>query len=134
MFLNKEFKFDYSNFSEIDSLILFGSYSRNEQTKFSDIDVLIISEKSKGLKDKIYKLNKKIEPIILSKEEFKEKVLEFNKQLIPIFYEGKIILDKENYFYKMRNLFLALFGNKSYSLRIKNKVYELKKLKLKYGG
>jgi len=124
-FLRKELN------ENLESIILFGSYARKEETKKSDIDLVIIVKNKVSeidIQTKLNKINSKIEILLFSKNEFKEKVISFNHQLITLFYDGKILLDKNKFYYKMENLFLALNRKKDFTLKIRNKVITMKKL------
>jgi predicted nucleotidyltransferase len=115
----------------LESLVLFGSYARNEEKPNSDIDILLIIDKkinTKTLKNLESKINKKIELLIMTKKEFKKKVLEFNHQLITLFLDGIILYDKEKYYQKMENLFLALNRKKEFKLIFRHKIITLNKL------
>lgn len=66
----------------IKKVILFGSYAKDTQYKWSDIDLCVVSPKFKnalkalhylGLKRKIFDTEYVIEPIGLSPEDFKDK-------------------------------------------------------------
>lgn len=64
---------------ELDKVVLFGSYARNEYTIASDIDILVIYDESKSDEDRVYKTLMKniklprVELHILSKKEYEKK-------------------------------------------------------------
>ena len=124
---------------DIISVVLFGSYCRGDFNKNSDLDIFVIlAKKDKQTTHKIinyfkqYKL--KLDIIFLSKTEFEKKIFNFNPQLISLFYEGEILYDIENYFYKNRNLFMGLYHNQKYEIRFRDKFYSIKKLLLRFGA
>jgi predicted nucleotidyltransferase len=113
------------------SIILFGSYARGEETKNSDIDLLIITDKkvdTKKMEDKLKEINLKISSLIFTKEEFKKKIYEFNHQLLEIFYWGKVLFEKDKKFLKLENLYLALYHKKNFVLKFRNRSLSMKKL------
>lgn len=115
----------------LESVVIFGSYARGDNKINSDIDILIITNSlvnENELQDKISKIDSKIELLILSKEEFKNRVLNFNHQLLSLFMDGKIIYDKNKFYYKMENLYLALNRKKEFKLVFRNKILTLNKL------
>ena len=79
---NKELKLLLEEFTAtlsqpgILSIVLFGSYSKGNATKQSDIDILIISEKAvapeKALREIFAKYGKEINAIVMTREEFKK--------------------------------------------------------------
>lgn len=135
--LNKEINFIKKNINkQLISIILFGSYARETNSKYSDIDLLIIVEDnfdSQDFEKKILGINKNISAIITTKSEFKKKIINFNSQLISLFIDGKILFDKNNYYYKNRNLFIALNYNKEYNISYKGINYSINKLVRQYG-
>lgn len=65
--------------------------------------------------------------------EFKQKVIQFNTQLISLFIDGIILFDKNKYYYKNRNLFIALNYNNNYNIFYKGINYSIKKMVNQYG-
>jgi predicted nucleotidyltransferase len=113
------------------SIILFGSYAREDENKNSDIDLLIITDKkenNKKIEQNLKKIDTKISPIIFTKEEFKKEIYKFNHQLLEIFYWGKILFDKHKIFLKLENLYLALYHKKNFTLKFRNRNLTMKKL------
>jgi len=94
----EEFK-DLKNIAE--SAILFGSILRNEK-EARDIDLLIISEEKnfsaikKFIESKNNVLNKKIHPIIQTKEDFNKDFMNKNKVTLEIIKTGVILFGQEN--------------------------------------
>jgi len=123
--LKKELK------SQIESVVLFGSYSRGEEKQNSDIDLLIITKNKENeelIEEKLNKINPKIQILLFSKSDFKEKVISFNHQLITMFYDGIILYDINNFYYKMENLFLALNRKNDFKLKFRNRVITMRNL------
>ena len=80
-------------YNQPEAIVLFGSYSRGEDTENSDIDLLIISPIKKELKlDKFEKkLERKIQLFVISKEEFKNTNINLkNNWINGIVLEGYI--------------------------------------------
>jgi predicted nucleotidyltransferase len=74
---------------DIKGVYLVGSYARNENTSESDIDVLVISEKT----------NKRIvsgkyDILIISESELKESIKKLPLPLVPMILEAKTIINK----------------------------------------
>jgi len=114
------------------SIVLFGSVARGDFIKSSDIDILLISNKNCDenlIEKELLKINSKIQIMILTKDEFKKRVIDFNHQLITLFLDGKVLYDKNKFYYKMENLFLALNRKKDFKLRVKNRIVTLEKLR-----
>lgn len=115
LFIEKELN------TNLESIILFGLYARKEQNEKSDIDLLIITNKKISetkIEKNIQKINPKISLLVLTKEEFKERIYNFNHQLLTLFYDGKIIIDNNKFYYKMENLYLALYRKKKIHFKI----------------
>ena len=65
------------NKNKIDLMLLFGSHARGEATLDSDIDILFILKKGvdeKKVKNKIKKIDKRVQPLILSMDNFMSNV------------------------------------------------------------
>jgi predicted nucleotidyltransferase len=89
--------------TKLEMVILFGSYSRNEETERSDIDVLCINGLSKAEKIALslrHKYNLKIAPVIINKEDFKNIKLE-NPPLWKELLKFGIILKGYELFYDL---------------------------------
>ena len=133
--LKKEISFLKKELNKnLESIVLFGSYARGDFNKNSDIDILIIYNKNineNKLENQIKNINSKIQLLILNTEEFKERVISFNHQLITLFYDGKVFYDKNNFYYKMENLFLALNRKNKFKLIFRNRIITLKQLLIK---
>ena len=98
LFINKDVKKSVKKFGEIiekegipiSKLIIFGSYAKKKATKYSDIDVCVVSpkfgkdmtEEMKFLFKKSYLADSRIEPYPLSPKEYKSSIS-------PIVYEIK---------------------------------------------
>ena len=79
---------EYTNTTEANSVILFGSYAKGNQTEKSDIDILIISDKKESEKIAFEfktKYNINIKPIIVNPQDFKN-----IKKDNPAFYQDLI--------------------------------------------
>ena len=79
-------------FNHPESIVLFGSFSKAEDNKNSDIDLLIISPKKKELDLGNYekKLSHKIQLFIHSREEF-ESIKDKNKELFNNWINGIVV-------------------------------------------
>lgn len=133
--LKKEISFLKKKLSgDLESIVLFGSYARGDENESSDIDILLILNKKIDeirLESQIREINPKIQFLILTTEEFRERVISFNHQLITLFYDGYVFYDKNRFYYKMENLFLALNRKRDFKLRFRNKIITIKKLLIK---
>ena len=96
-------------------IILFGSYALGKATKTSDIDVLVVMEESKTIKEKLDNLFDQIEggyflnkygfsPVYASKKDIKEMIDERKKFMQSIIEEGIIIYGEENYFRELSQI------------------------------
>lgn len=121
--------------SNLESIVLFGSYTRDDFNVDSDIDILVITKgviREEELELKIKSdIDSRVQIMSITKEDFKNKVIEFNHQLISIFYDGKILYDKERFYYKMENLFLALNRKKNFTLKVRRRIIRLSDLRRK---
>ena len=89
--------------TKLEMVILFGSYSRNEETERSDIDVFCINGFSQTEKIALslrHKYNLKIAPVIINKEDFKNIELE-NPQLWEELLKFGIILKGYELFFDL---------------------------------
>jgi len=79
-------------FNQPEAIVLFGSYSRGENNKNSDIDILIISPKKQNFSLEKYekRLGHKIQLFIHSKSEL-EKIKSKNKELFNNWINGIVI-------------------------------------------
>jgi len=90
------------NKADIASIILFGSVATGKTTETSDIDLLIIYEKSQDvvkknvdrLADKFLDEDIYISPITLSKNEIRSMFKEFNSFILRVEKEGKLLYGK----------------------------------------
>ncbi len=79
---------EFANSVEADSVILFGSYAKGKETKESDVDTLIISEKTdvnKIVSPFKTKYNMHISPVVVKPHNFKD-----IKKDNPIFYSDLV--------------------------------------------
>jgi len=83
-----------------DIILIFGSYSKEKETKESDIDLMIISnsKKEKPLNSIIGKYGLRISPVFISMEEFSKIKLE-NKELFEDIKKNGVIFKGENLVY-----------------------------------
>lgn len=77
------------NLAKIQGIFLYGSYARNEQTKDSDIDVLVVATEPFKVKAE------GMDFIVISKELLIEKIKENPIEYYPITQEARPILNKE---------------------------------------
>ena len=125
---------DYLNRKEILGIIFFGSSNYKTDTKYSDIDLLIITNDENNYKGVTYVDNKKIEYFEKNVYDLAQKIEElpsnFDRSLESIFTNGKVIYDKHKTIENLKDLVLE---NNEYPRKKKqNKFYstsfsELKK-------
>lgn len=125
---------DYLNRKEILGIIFYGSSNYKTDTKYSDIDLLIITNDENNYKDVTYVDNKKIEYFEKNVYDLAQKIEElpsnFDRSLESIFTNGKVIYDKHKTIENLKDLVLE---NNEYPRKKKqNKFYstsfsELKK-------
>lgn len=128
-YISKELKNLLGN--KLESVVLFGSYARNTFNERSDIDIFVVVNKKiseNKIQKTLNKIDDKIQVLVLTKDEFKEKVISFNHQLITLFYDGKVLYEKNKFYYKMENLFLALNRKKEFTLKVRKRVINIKDL------
>lgn len=125
---------DYLNRKEILGIIFYGSSNYKTDTKYSDIDLLIITNDENNYKGVTYVDNKKIEYFEKNVYDLAQKIEElpsnFDRSLESIFTNGKVIYDKHKTIENLKDLVLE---NNEYPRKKKqNKFYstsfsELKK-------
>lgn len=125
---------DYLNRKEILGIIFYGSSNYKTDTKYSDIDLLIITNDVNNYKGVTYVDNKKIEYFEKNVYDLAQKIEElpsnFDRSLESIFTNGKVIYDKHKTIENLKDLVLE---NNEYPRKKKqNKFYstsfsELKK-------
>lgn len=125
---------DYLNRKEILGIIFYGSSNYKTDTKYSDIDLLIITNDENNYKGVTYVDNKKIEYFEKNVYNLAQKIEElpsnFDRSLESIFTNGKVIYDKHKTIENLKDLVLE---NNEYPRKKKqNKFYstsfsELKK-------
>lgn len=125
---------DYLNRKEILGIIFYGSSNYKTDTKYSDIDLLIITNDENNYKGITYVDNKKIEYFEKNVYDLAQKIEElpsnFDRSLESIFTNGKVIYDKHKTIENLKDLVLE---NNEYPRKKKqNKFYstsfsELKK-------
>ena len=125
---------DYLNRKEILGIIFYGSSNYKTDTKYSDIDLLIITNDENNYKGVTYVYNKKIEYFEKNVYDLAQKIEElpsnFDRSLESIFTNGKVIYDKHKTIENLKDLVLE---NNEYPRKKKqNKFYstsfsELKK-------
>ncbi|OWP74137.1 nucleotidyltransferase domain-containing protein, partial [Flavobacterium oreochromis] len=97
-FLAKKFK-------EATNVLLFGSYTKS--VKFSDIDILILTDSNLNFSKEVYTFNKQsFEVFVLSKNNIFE-IIENDRAngiYISILKEGKIIKDEDSFLKNLKNL------------------------------
>ena len=112
IFKNKNIKQLYREImSKIDDsffvLLLFGSYAKNKQTKFSDIDLMFISNKN-DFEDKISKiislLPLKIHALVFTEEEFIRMKNAKKQNVVHEAIENNIILYNAELYYRLKNV------------------------------
>lgn len=126
---------DYLNRKEILGIIFYGSSNYKTDTKYSDIDLLIITNDENNYKGVTYVDNKKIEYFEKNVYDLAQKIEElpsnFDRSLESIFTNGKVIYDKHKTIENLKDLVLE---NNEYPRKKKqNKFYstsfsELKKI------
>jgi predicted nucleotidyltransferase len=92
----------YSEFETKDIIILFGSYAKGTQRENSDIDLLIINKKGdKSMSFSKYEIvfKKKINPIFVTNEEFKEMLEEKSENVGKQALKAHIILNNPESFW-----------------------------------
>lgn len=125
---------DYLNRKEILGIIFYGSSNYKTDTKYSDIDLLIITNDENNYKGVTYVDNKKIEYFEKNVYDLAQKIEElpsnFDRSLESIFTNGKVVYDKHKTIENLKDLVLE---NNEYPRKKKqNKFYstsfsELKK-------
>ena len=125
---------DYLNRKEILGIIFYGSSNYKTDTKYSDIDLLIITNDENNYKGVTYVDKKKIEYFEKNVYDLAQKIEElpsnFDRSLESIFTNGKVIYDKHKTIENLKDLVLE---NNEYPRKKKqNKFYstsfsELKK-------
>ena len=125
---------DYLNRKEILGIIFYGSSNYKTDTKYSDIDLLIITNDENNYKGVTYVDNKKIEyfekNVYYLAQKIEELPSNFDRSLESIFTNGKVIYDKHKTIENLKDLVLE---NNEYPRKKKqNKFYstsfsELKK-------
>lgn len=125
---------DYLNRKEILGIIFYGSSNYKTDTKYSDIDLLIITNDENNYKGVTYVDNKKIEYFEKNVYDLAQKIEElpsnFDRSLESIFTNGKVIYDKHKTIENLKDIVLE---NNEYPRKKKqNKFYstsfsELKK-------
>jgi len=82
-------------------IILFGSFARGEQKKFSSIDILIIAktdlpfiERIKKIIKALQPLNIPAEPLVFTPDEFRQKIENLDPFIISAIGEGILIWSK----------------------------------------
>ncbi|MBU3897130.1 MAG: nucleotidyltransferase domain-containing protein [Nanoarchaeota archaeon] len=95
--------------SDLISVIVFGSFSKGEQTEESDVDVLCVTRKKHDI-DKIslsltHKYNRKITPVVVLAKDFMN-----IKKDNPVFYENLIKFGVV--LYGMEALYKLMYGGK----------------------
>ena len=125
---------DYLNRKEILGIIFYGSSNYKTDTKYSDIDLLIITNDENNYKGVTYVDNRKIEYFEKNVYDLAQKIEElpsnFDRSLESIFTNGKVIYDKHKTIENLKDLVLE---NNEYPRKKKqNKFYstsfsELKK-------
>lgn len=125
---------DYLNRKEMLGIIFYGSSNYKTDTKYSDIDLLIITNDENNYKGVTYVDNKKIEYFEKNVYDLAQKIEElpsnFDRSLESIFTNGKVIYDKHKTIENLKDLVLE---NNEYPRKKKqNKFYstsfsELKK-------
>ena len=125
---------DYLNRKEILGIIFYGSSNYKTDTKYSNIDLLIITNDENNYKGVTYVDNKKIEYFEKNVYDLAQKIEElpsnFDRSLESIFTNGKVIYDKHKTIENLKDLVLE---NNEYPRKKKqNKFYstsfsELKK-------
>ncbi|MEK6886574.1 MAG: nucleotidyltransferase domain-containing protein [Nanoarchaeota archaeon] len=87
-------------------MILFGSYAKKTQKETSDIDILIINKKGdKNISFSKYEVlfKKHINPIFITKEEFKNMINEKDENVGKQALRSHIILNNPEKFWEMVN-------------------------------
>jgi len=80
--------------NKIELMVLFGSHARGESTVESDIDLFIVPKAGiqiNKLKDKLHKIDKRLSPLVMSKEAFFSNIKEQTPLYLNIKKEGIII-------------------------------------------
>ncbi len=85
-----------------DSVVLFGSYAKGNEKESSDIDLLVINKNGeKTISFTKYELlfRKKINPVFITKSEFREMLQEKNENIVKQALKGHIILQNPESFW-----------------------------------